>query len=247
MLVRRYLKYFSALLATFLVSERIPLIKTIDPSSSEASQLLSALSELANGAKENIVEMAAWPSDFFHWNEDDQTPKVHEFPPPSSPSPPPLEHPPEPLPEPLQSSEPPQSPEPPQYPEPLKSPEPLQSPEPTPPMADSTSRFLTVDGSKVILVLDMEMVPGFPMARKVAYWFGSGFGQSYWSLLLVSAALGFFGGLGYGLVGWCRWWLSTREALQAVETDVFPQKTERKTPASMYCEYFLSYFRALGC
>jgi len=234
MLVRRYLKYFSALLATLLVSERIPLIKMIDPSSSEASQLLSALSEFANGAKENVVEMVTWPSDFFHWNEDNQTPKVHEFPPPSSPSPPPPEKPPKSLPEPLQSPEPPQSPE------------PLQSPEPTP-TADSMSRFLTVDGSKVILVLDMEMVPGFSMARKVAYWFGSGFGQSYWSLLLVSAALGFFGGLGYGLVGWCRWWLSTREALQAVETDVVPGKTERRTPTSVCCEYFLSDFGALGC
>jgi len=134
------------------VSERIPLIKTIDPSSSEASQLLSALSEFANGAKENVVEMVTWPSDFFHWNEDNQTPKVHEFPPPSSPSPPPPEKPPKSLPEPLQSPEPPQSPE------------PLQSPEPTP-TADSTSRFLTVDGSKVILVLDMEMAGIFHGAK----------------------------------------------------------------------------------
>jgi hypothetical protein len=93
MLLRRCVQYVALFLTTLFVSEQIPLINTIDPGSSEASQLLSTLSEFANGAKENIVEIITRPSEFFHGNENDQDSIVHEppIPPPASP---PLEPPP---------------------------------------------------------------------------------------------------------------------------------------------------------
>ena len=226
MLLRRCAQYIALFLTTLLVSEQIPLIKTIDPVSAEASSLLSALSELTNGAKENIVEIITRPSDFFHGNEDNQNPIVDEYPSPSPASPPP---------------EPP----------PVSPPEPPQSPEPTP-VEDHIPRFLKVDGSKVIIELDLEWIPGFDATRKfivwVTYWIGvlfsaglgaDGVEQSYWLHALVPAALGFFGGLGYGFVGWCRWCLSRREAAQAVEGVVIPKKPKRRPPANVYCECFL--------
>jgi hypothetical protein len=81
----------------------------------------------------------------------------------------------------------------------------------------------------------------------MTYWFGvlfsggsgeGGIGQSYWLHALVPAALGFFGGLGYGFVGWCRWCLSKREAPRAVEKVVIPKQQERRAPANVYCECF---------
>jgi len=226
MLLRRCVQYIALFLTTLLVSEQIPLIKTIDPGSPEASDLLSALSEFANGAKDNIVEIITRPSDFFHGNENDQNPIVHELSPPPPAS--------------LLLELPPGPP-----------PESLQPPEPTP-MEGYTSPFLRVCGSKVIIELDLEWIPGFDATRKVIVWvtswFGAlfsgglgadGVGQSYWLHALVPAALGFFGGLGYGFVGWCRWCLSRREAPQAVEKVAIPKQPKRKAPANAYCECFL--------
>ena len=235
--------------------DQIPLIKTIDPGSSDARQLLTALGELANGAKDNLVEMVTWPSDFFHGNDNNQSPIVHDPspPPPTSPPPepppePPLELPLEPPPE--QILEPPLEP-PPEHP-PESPPELLQPPESTP-MADYTSSFLRVDGSKVIIVLDLARVPGFDAMRRVAvwvvYWFGavfsggSGIGQSYWMHFLVPAAFGFFGGLGYGLGGWFRRYLSVREPSRAAEKAAVPEQPKRRTLASAYCERLLCVFR----
>jgi len=231
MLFGRYLKYLTLLFTALLVSEQIPLIKTIDPGSSEASQLLSALSEFANEAKDNIMEMVNRPSDFFQGNENNQSPLV-----PTPPTPPPVPPPPE---------SPPESP-----------PELPLSPETTP-LANSTSHFLRLDGSKIILELDLGRVPGFGVARKVvvwvAHWFGILFpsgsmdwvGQSYWSRVLVPAALGFFGGLGYGLVGWCRWWLSRRKE-EKVKQVANSKQMGRRAPASAYCECF-QVLRVLVC
>ena len=226
MLLGRYLKPIALFFMTLLVSERIPTIKTIDPSPSGASQLFSSLSEFANEAKDNLVEIVTRPSDFFHGNENDQSPIAPEHPPPpSSPASPPLEPP----------------------------PEPLQPPESTP-MADVTSHFWRLDGSKIVLELNLEMMPGFGAIRNVVVWvaylFSGGFGvagQSYWFHALVPAALGFFGGLGYGFVGWCRWCLSRREAPRAVEQAVIPKQAKRRAPANVYCEYLPSVFGTLGC
>lgn len=222
MLVKRYLKYLAAFFTTLLVSEQIPLVKTIGPGPSETSQLLSAMSEFANGAKESIVEIVTRPSDFFHRNENNQSPIDHELS-PLPPTPPPLEVPPESL------------------------SESLQPPEPMP-MEDHTPRFLRVDGSKVTIELDLEKVPGFYTTRKVvvwmAHWFGALFsggmvGHPYWLYIFVPAALGFFGGLGYGFVGWCRWCLSRPRPPRAVERAVAPKQPERRAPANSYCECFL--------
>jgi len=234
MLFGQYFKYFTLFFTALLVSEQIPLIKTIDPGSSEASQLLSALSEYANEAKDNIVEMVTRPTDFFHGDENDQSPLV------LAPSPPPPASP-------AQES-PPESP-----------PELPLSPE-TMPLEKSTSQFWRLDGSKIILELDLERVPGFGVMRNVVvwvtHWFGVLFpsgsgvdwvGQSYWLHVLVPAALGFFGGLGYGLVGWCRWYLAGRKVHQVVGEKVKQvgnsEQMERRAPANAYCECFLWVFQ----
>lgn len=254
MQLKEYFKYFSlAFTALPLFVFEIPSIKTIGPGSPDARQLLTTLGELAGGAKDNLVEMATWPSGFFHENDNNQSPIIHDPPPPPASPPPeppldsppeipldippeiPLDTPPEPLPEP-----PPESP-----------PELLRPPEPAP-MAYCTSSFLRVDGSKVIILLDLARVPGFDVMRRVvvwvAYWIGaafsggSGVGRSYWSHFLVTAAFGFFGGLGYGLGGWLRWYLSSREPPRAVEEVTVPKQPKRRTLANAYCECLLRDF-----
>ena len=229
MLIREYFKWLPVFLTTLLLSEHIPLIKTIDAGPSEASQLLSAVSEFANGVKDNIVGMVTRPSDLIQdpENEHNQTSSDPE------PSPaavePPLEPPPEP---PL---EPP--PEPPQPPE-------------IPPIDSSTSRFWRMEGTKITLEFDLEWIPGFDMLRsvfeRVAYWFEvlssndsvvDSTGQSYWIYIIAPAALGFFGGLGFGLGGRCRWCFSRRKPPKVVEkVEPVVKKAERKAPANAYCE-----------
>jgi len=217
MLFGLYFKCFTAFFMALLVSERIPVIKTIDPGSSgEASQLVSALNEFANGAKEIAVEMVTRPSDSLYANESNQCPTVPAL------------------------SLPPQA-SPPLEPPPPSPPESMQPPEATS-LTNSTSRFWRVDGSKIILELDLEMFPGFHATRKVVAWVAQLFGQPYWLHALVPAALGFFGGLGYGFAGWCRWCLSRRDAPQTVEKVVVPKKTERRAPASVWCECSLRTF-----
>ena len=121
-----------------------------------------------------------------------------------------------------------------------------------------------MDGSKIILELDLERIPGFDATRKVvgwvACWFGvlfpggSGAGQSYWLHALVPAALGFFVGLGYGFSGWCWWCLSRKKAPQPVEEKVERivvfKPTEPRDPADAYREWLsfrLSPFRDPVC
>jgi hypothetical protein len=160
-----------------------------------------------NGAKEIIAGVLARLSYFFHANENDldQGPSVPDALPP---------HPPASLPE--SPSDSPSEP-------PLEwSPGSLQLPEPTP-FENSKSLFWRVDGSKVILEFDPENVPGFDATRKVvtwaSYWYGVLFqngsgagwiGELYWLRALLPAALGFFGGLGYGFAGRYWWYLSRR-------------------------------------
>ena len=256
MLLKEYFKYFPlAFTALPLFVFEIPSIKTIGSGSPDARQLLTALNELANGAKGSLVEMATWPSGFFHENDNNQSPIAHDppLPPPASPPPepppePPLDPPLDPLPEtPL---DPP--PEPPLEHPPESPPELPRPSEPTP-MAHYTSSFLRVDGSKVIIVLDLAKVPGFDVMRRVvvwvAYWIGavssgsSGVGHPYWMHFLVTAAFGFFGGLGYGLGGWLRWYLSRQEPPRAVEEVAVPKQPKRRTLANAYCEHLLRVFR----
>lgn len=224
MLIREYFKWLPVFLTTLLLSEHIPLIKTIDAGPSEASQLLSAVSEFANGVKDNIVGMVTRPSDFIQdsENEDNQTSSD------PAPSPVAVELPLEPPPE------PPQPPE-------------------TPPINKSTSRFWRMEGTKIILELDLELIPGFGMLRRVfewvTYWFEvlssndsvvDPTGQSYWIYIIAPAALGFFGGLGFGLGGRCRWCLSRRKPPKVVEkAEPVVKETERKTPANAYFESLL--------
>jgi hypothetical protein len=218
----RYLKWITVFFTTLLVSEQIPLINTIDAAPSEASQLLSAVSEFANEVKDNIVEMITRPSDFFHENEYNKSQPAPAL------SPPPME----PLPE--------------------SPPESLQSPETMSP-TNSTTRFCRMDGSKLILELDLGWIPKFELLRNVvgwvAFWFGVLFasatgvdstGQSArWVFFVVPAAFGFFGGLGYGFGGWCRWCFSRRKppkVVEKVEPVVVVKEAERRTQASAYCE-----------
>ena len=243
MLFGPYIGFFAAFLTTLLVSDQIPIvINSIDRGPIEATQLLSALSEFANGAKESIVEALTRPSDFFHVNENDQSPSVPDAlppPPPASPPESPLDSPSEP---PLESS-----------------PGSIQPPEPTP-FAVSKSPFCRVDGSRIILEFDLEKVPGFDATRKVvaraSYWYGVLFwggsgagwvGELYWLRALLPAALGFFGGLGYGFAGRCWWCLSRRKGPRAVkekaEQVVVPGQTERRAQANAYCECFLCVFQ----
>lgn len=111
-----------------------------------------------------------------------------------------------------------------------------------------------MDGSKIILELDLERVPGFDAMREaaawVAYWFGVLFSGGprdlYWLRALVPA-LGFFAGLGYGLAGWCRWCLSRKNvpqpAEEKVEQTVVIKHTEPRDPADAYREFFLRVFQ----
>ena len=245
MLVGQYLTFFALSLTTVLVFEQIPAIKTIDSGWSDAPQLLSALSEFANGAKEAIVEVLARTSDLFHTNESNRRPPVLALPPPpSSPSPPPLPPPP--------PTSPPESPsDPPPEPPPASPPESHQCPEPMS-LTDSTPHLWRMEGSKIILELDLESVPGFDATRKVvawvAYWFGvlfpGGFGAAF-----VPAAFGFFGGLGYGFASWCRWCLSRKKVPQVVEEKVervvVLEQTEQRDPADVYRECFLWDFHSI--
>lgn len=223
MLLGRYIKWLAAFFTPLLVSKQIPLINTIDAAPSEASQLLSTVSEFANEVKVNIVEMITRPSDLFHENDHNHSQPAPAPALPPLPAEPSLELP----------------------------PEPLQSPEILP-STNSTSRFLRMEGSKLILELDTGCIPGFGMLRKtvgwVAYWFcvlspsASGVGSaghSYWVYFITPAAIGFFGGLGYGFGGWCRWFLSRRKPpkmVEEVKPDVVVKETKPKAPADAYCE-----------
>ena len=215
----RYIGWISFILATLLMSEHIPLIKTIEAGPSEASQLLSVVSELASGVKDNIVGMVTRPSDPFHENEQNQTlPNPESSPPPVEPiSEPPLEP----------ISEPPPPPE--------KS-----------PVSDSTSHFWTREGTKITVVFDLEWIPGFGVLRKVFGWIDS-VEPSYWVyVVVVPAVLGFSGGLGYGFGGWCRGCLSKWKSLKAIEKDgtvTTGKETERSEPAKAYRELFPGVFR----
>ncbi|KAF9780036.1 hypothetical protein BJ322DRAFT_1084282 [Thelephora terrestris] len=229
MLVGWYIKFLATFFATLLVSEHLPLIKTIGASPSEASQLLSTVSTFASEVKDNIVEMAARPSHFFHENENENENESDQSPPVSPLSPLPVA--------PLFES-PPESP-------------PPQPPEASP-VADSTLRFWRMEGTIVIVQYDLNGIPRVDLLWKVfvwvAYWFGvlfsSGAGVSstwrlYWVYVVAPAMLGLFGGLGYGLAGWCRGCLSRRspKVVEKVESVVV---VERTSPANSYFETQLS-------
>jgi len=233
MLFIEYLKVIALSLTALLAFEQIPAIRTIDPGSSETSHLLSVLGELASGAKEVIVEILTRPSDFFHVNESGRGHLLLALPPPPPVSPP------------QPPSDPPLEP-------PYPPPEPPQCPEPMP-LANSTSRFLRMDGWKVILELDLERVPGFDPARNVFVWvdyfvgvmFPGGFRQPSWQGVAVLFVVV---NLGYGYALW-RWWrLSRRKVPQVVEENVervvIPEHTEQpRDPADAYREFFLWVFR----
>jgi len=231
MLFTEYLKFIVLSLTALLAFERVPAIRTIDPGLSETPQLLSVLSEFANGAKEVIVEILTRPSDFFHINESRRGPPVLALPPP----PPPVSSPQPPSDQPLE----------------LPPPESLQCPETMPP-ANTPSRFWRMDGSKIILELDLECVPGFDAGRKVlawvAYWywvlFPGGFVESRWSPLLLLVALKYFGV--WDFVAWCLPRRKTpRVVVEAVEPLVIPEPTEPRDPADVYREFFLWVFQRL--
>lgn len=225
MLLGRYIGWIAAFFTTLLVSEQIPLINTIDAAPSEVSQLLSTVSEFASEVKDNIAEIMNRPSNLFHENDHN-----HSQPPPAL-SPLPMEPP----------LEPPQ--------ESLKAAD-------TPPSVNSTSRFWRMEGSKLILELDLGWIPWFEVLRRafgwVARWLGVLFssvswvglaGQSYLVYVTIPAAIGFFGGLGYGFGGWCRWCLSRGKPLKVVETAVVVKEVRRRAPANAYCESFFEIFR----
>ena len=225
MLLGRYLKWITAFFTTLLVSEQIPLINMIDAPPSEPSQLFSAVSEFASEVKDNIVEMMSRPSHFFHENNHNQSqPALALPPPPVDPSP--------------------ESPS-----------ESLQPPE-VMPSADPTSRFWRMEGSKLILELDLGWVPKFEPLRKAIGWVACSFGllflsasrvdsagQSYWVYAAVPAAIGFFGGLGYGFGGWCRWCLSRMKPPKAVEKVGPVKEVERRAPSDAYREWSLRVSR----
>lgn len=225
MLIGRYVKWIAAFISTLLVSEQIPLINTIDAVPSETSQLLSTVSEFANEVKVSIVEMITRPSDFFQENEHNQS---QPSPTPSAPS----------------EVEPP----------PKSLPEFLQFPE-TAPSVNSTSCLWRMEGSKLILELELGWIPGFEALRNAVGWFGVLFssasrvdsaGPSYWVYALIPAAIGFFGGLGYGFGGWCRWCFSRRKPLKAderVQPATISKERDRRDPADVYREWF---FGSLG-
>ena len=232
MLFIRYLNVFVISLTTsltsLLVCEQLPAIKTIEP------ELFSALSGFANGAKEVIADILTWPSNPFHPNESNRNPLVLTLPPPPPPPPP---------------APPPESPpDPPLEPPPESPPEPLQPQEPAP-LANSTSRFWRMDGSKIILELDLERIPGFDVMRKVVVWLGALFSSG----LGPAIAFGFIGGCGCCLC--LAFWLwSRRKVLQVVEGEeeeveqiVVPKHTEEMDPASAYRECFLWIFQRSEC
>ena len=230
MLLVPYIKWFSLFLTSFLVVEQVPLIKTIDSVPSEASQLLSTVSEFASGVKDGIVEMVSRPSDFFQENESNQSS------PDPAPSPATVEPPPEFTPEPPQPSE-------------------------TPHVPCSEPQFWRVEGSKirVTMELDMAWIPGYVVLGRVfgwvACWFGvlfpggSGTGsawQSSWLHAVLPAALGFFGGWGYGFAGWCRCCLSRKKPPKTVvriEQVVIAKEPGWKTQAIEYCEWIFEVYR----
>jgi len=230
MLVTEYLKFIVLSFTALLAFERVPAIRTIDSGSPETSQLLSVLNGFANGAKEVIVEILTRPSDFFHINESRRGPPVLTLPPPP---------PPPPVPSPQPPSDPPPDP-PPQSP---RCPEPMPSPDPT-------SRLWRMDGSKIILEVDLARIPGFDAGRKVlawvAYWYGvvfpGGIVESRWSPILLLFALKFLGV--WDFVGWC---LPRRKAPQVVVEEVeplaLPEPTEQRDPADVYRESFLWIFQ----
>ena len=216
MLVRQYIKWFSLFFTTLLVSEHIPLIKTIDASPSDASQLLSTVAALASEVKDNIVEMVARPSHFFHENEHNQS---SPDPPPSPlPTEPPFESPPE--------SPPPQPPE-------------------TPPVANSTPPLWRMEESTVVVhaEFDLKRIPGIDVLRKVfgwmAFWVGILVPGGSGVYVVTPAVLGFFLGFGYGLAVWCRGCLSRKspKVVERVESVVVVKEVERKAPANAYCEW----------
>ena len=224
MLVAQYLKVIALSLGALLAFERAPAIRMIDSGSSEIPQLLSVLSEFASGAKEVIVDILTRPSDFFHVNQSGRAPLVLALPPP----------PPSPVPQPQPPSDPPLEPPPESPPEPIQCPEPM-------PLANPTSRFLRMDGSKIILELDLERVPGFDAGRKVvawvAYWyetlFPGGFLQSYWSYIPILA-------LGYRIAIWRLWRKEVpKVVVERVERIVVPEPTEPRDPVDVYRECFL--------
>ena len=232
MLVTEYLKFIALSLTALLAFERAPAIRTIDPGSNESFQLLSVLSEFANGAKEVIVEILTRPSDFFHVNVSNRGPPVLALPPP----------PPVPVSRPKPPSDPPLEPPPESPPEPS-----MQCPEPMP-LAVPTSRFMRMDGSKVIVELDLERVPGFDAGRKVVVWvahwywtlFPSGFRQSNWSYALLLVAFHYLGLYWNRIVGW---WAPRKEVpkvvVERVEQIVVAEPTERRDPVDVYRECFL--------
>lgn len=236
MLFTEYLKFIVLSLTALLAFERVPAIRTIDPGSSETSQLLSALSEFANGAKEVIVEILTRPSDFFHVNESRRGPPVLTLPPPPPPLPPLVSSP-------QLPSDPPLEPPPESFPESFQYPEPM-------PLANPTSRPWRMDGSKIILELDLARIPGFDAGRGVltwvAYWYGvlfpGGLLESRWLPILLLAALKLLGI--WDFMGWC---LPRRKAPQVVVEDVqplvIPEPTERRDPADVYRESFLWVFQ----
>ena len=140
---------------------------------------------------------------------------------------------------------------PPLEPPPESPPEPPQSPE-TPPSVNSMSHFWRMEGSKLVLELELGWIPKFEVLRQAAGWVVNWFGilfsstsgtdsaeQSYWVYVAVPAAISFFGGLGYGFGGWFRWCLSRRrppKVVEKVEPAVVFEETERIAPASAFCE-----------
>ena len=123
----------------------------------------------------------------------------------------------------------------------------MQCPEPMS-LAVPTSRFMRMDGSKVIVELDLERVPGFDAGRKVVVWvacrywtlFPNGFRQSNWSYALLLVVFHYLGLYWNRIVGW---WTPKREVpkvvVERVEQIVVAEPTERRDPVDVYRECFL--------